>query len=67
VSIQWGSVKPANCQVETSFDGQHFSPAPPADPAGRLARAVRARYVRLDVTGPAGDQRVRLQELAVRG
>jgi trehalose/maltose hydrolase-like predicted phosphorylase len=57
--------QPSSYRILTSADGRQWTEAPSADPDGRLAHPVQARYVRVELTRPE-DQRAGIRELEVK-
>ncbi|MGZ4665036.1 MAG: discoidin domain-containing protein [Frankiaceae bacterium] len=66
ISPHWADVPPSTYQIVTSADAANWTPVPSAGPDGTLAQPVTARYIRVDLTRPAGtDQRSGIRELEV--
>jgi hypothetical protein len=64
VSVSWTDTTPASSSIETSADGSTWTPAS-ADSTGKLSKAVRARYVRVNMTRASGVARSGIRELVV--
>ena len=65
ITPHWTDVPPSTRQIVTSTDATHWTAAP-AKPDGTLSHPVNARYVRVDLTRPAGTgQRIGIRELEV--
>ncbi|WP_438388046.1 glycosyl hydrolase family 65 protein [Actinopolyspora saharensis] len=60
VEPQWTEVAPAEHRVLTSLDGHHFSEFDPEEDG-----PVLARHVRVEVTGPGGQEHPGVRELRV--
>lgn len=60
ISPQFTEVAPVSSRLLTSVDGVHFEPASEQMPARP------ARFVRVELTGPQGEERTGLRELTVR-
>jgi trehalose/maltose hydrolase-like predicted phosphorylase len=65
ITVRWTDALPGTFQVLVSDDGTNWTPAPPAGPDGTLQHPVNARHVRVDLTRPAGGERVGIRELEV--
>ncbi|CAM02449.1 trehalose/maltose hydrolase-like predicted phosphorylase [Saccharopolyspora erythraea NRRL 2338] len=62
ITPRWPETAPTGFRLLTSVDGREFTEAAEQIPGGRLAR-----YVRVELTGPAGPEHTGLSELEVRG
>lgn len=58
ITPQWTETAPSSFRLLTSMDGERFSEVRPDAPGS-------ARYVRVEVTGPGGEERTGLRELTV--
>jgi F5/8 type C domain-containing protein len=65
IAMEWNDAPPASFQVRTSLDGERWTAVTPADTTGRLAEAVTARYVRVDVQSSDASRRTGIRELEV--